>query len=268
MRDSAVFRLGLGLLAVVALLGAPTPAKGPEPDAEQARQLVEQLYTPKGVLPIKDMIVELEDNETAEDAPANLVNRAKTKIFYKFPSKLRVDQVHNAPNNSLDGRMTVIIRDGTYMWVYAMGQYAAKKTSDSGQATLALPFDIQKYRKDAEREYHYLGKETMDNIPVHRVQVLNPAVPGWCAVVWIDPERRVPLQLEAAIPHEKDAGKFKSKRVLYKDIRKLEDGRWFPFQIQIFDGEILRQVKLYKGVKVNVGLDETLFQPMKEFYKQ
>lgn len=258
-----------GLLLAGALLVAPSLGKGPEPEAEQARMLVEQLYTPKGVLPIKDLIVELEDNETAEDAPANLVNRAKTKIFFKFPSKIRVDQIHNAPNNSLDGRMTVIIRDGTYMWVYAMGQYAAKKTSDSGQATLALPFDIQRYRKDAEREYHYLGKETMDSIPVHRVQVLNPAVPGWCAVVWIDPERRVPLQLEAAIPQDgKEAGKFKSKRVLYKDIRKLDDGRWFPFQIQIFDGEILRQVKLYKGVKVNVGLDEQLFQPMKEFYKQ
>ncbi|MBI3926295.1 MAG: hypothetical protein HY319_12195 [Armatimonadetes bacterium] len=263
------------LLAVLLLTSSAFPAN----DAELARQLVEQLYTPQGVLPIKDMIVELEDNQAQETGPANLVIRAKTRIYYKFPNKLRVDQVHNDPNSPLDGKMTILIRDGDNSWIYvAEGQYPAEKGSDSQAPTLALPFNVQKYRIDSERQYLYQGKVRFDGRLLHKVRVTNPAQKDWTATVWIDPAMRVPVQLETTLPTGEAAPPAEegappapppilTKKVVYRDFRKLPDGRHLPFQIELYEENVLKIVKIYKGVKVNAGLDDSLFEPMKEFIR-
>ena len=223
--------------------------------------MVDQLYTPQGSLPITDLVVELEDHAATSSADPVLWGR--TKMFFKSPAKLRVDVVQVTPKSPNDGRLTVIIRDGENMYIYGAAQYPAKKQADSPVATLALPFNIQHYRRDAEREFYDLGTERIENTTVHRIQILSPSQPNWTAIVWVDAERRVPLQLETGVP-DKD-GKIKKKRLLYRDIRKLSDGRYFPFQLQIFEDDVLREVKIYKGVKVNVGLDPTLFDPVREF---
>ena len=246
-------------LACVGSLAAPSPVRAND---DRARKLVDQLYTPQGALPIQDMIVELEDHAAA--AAANPVLTGRTKMFYKAPAKLRVDYQQVLPKSPLDGRLTVIIRDGENLWVYGSAQYPSLKKADSPSPTLALPFNVQKFRRDAEREFYDLGLERIDNVPVHRIQVLSPSQPNWTAVVWVDPERRVPLQLETGVPGEKD-GKMRKKRVLYKDIRRLADGRHFPCQLHIYESDVLKEIKIYKGVKINVGLDQALFEPVKEF---
>ena len=252
----------LGLLALlmeVFFVGL-APGAAQAPDA-RARTMVDQLYTPQGSLPINDLVVELEDHAATTSADPVLWGR--TKMFFKAPSRLRVDVVQVTPKTPSDGRLTVIIRDGENLWIYGAAQYPARKQVDSPVATLALPFNIQHYRRDAEREFYDLGTEKIEGVAVHRIQILSPSQPNWTAIVWVDPVRRVPLQLETGVPSEKD-GKIRKKRVLYRDIRKLGDGRHFPFQLQIFDEDVLREVKIYKGVRINVGLDATLFEPVKE----
>ena len=245
------------LSALVGLLSTMAGASD-----EQARIMVDQLYTTKGSLPITDLVVELEDHAATTTADPILCGR--TKMFFKSPAKLRVDIVQVTPKSPNDGKLTVIIRDGESIYIYGAAQYPAKKQSDSQTPSLALPFNIQRYRRDIEREYFSLGVDRIDDVQTHRIQILSPSQPNWTAVVWIDSERRVPLQMETAVPAEK-GGKAKKKRILYKDIRRLPDGRYFPFQLQIYEDDVLREVKIYKGVKINVGLDPILFEPVREF---
>ena len=230
---------------------------------ERARIMVDQLYTTPGSLPINDLVVELEDHAATSTADPILWGR--TKMFFKAPAKLRVDVVQVTPKSPNDGKLTVIIRDGENLYVYGAAQYPAKRQADTPSPTLALPFNLQRYRRDIEREFYDLGVDHIDSVAVHRIQILSPSQPDWTAVVWIDPVRRVPLQMETGIQSE---GKMRKKRVLYKDIRRLPDGRYFPFQLQIYDDDVLREVKIYKGVKINVGLDPTLFEPVREFLNQ
>jgi len=52
--------------------------------------------------------------------------------------------------------------------------------------------------------------------------------------------------------------------VVWTDVRQLPDGRYFPYQAQIFVDEKLREMRVYKGVRINVGLDNSLFRVIPE----
>jgi hypothetical protein len=244
------------------MAGEPVAAaKGAQ--SELAQQMVNELYTPRGLLPIKDLVIEVDDYISEDNGPSNLVCEANSKIFFKSPNRLRVDQVHRSAKSPLDGKMTVIIRDGENLWVYLEGQIPSKTGNDSQVPTLSIPFNIQRYRRDQEREFYYLGKEKLDGVTVHRVQITNPSMPDWTAVLWIDAERHIPIQLETTGRGHHD--KMIPKRVVYGDIRRLPDGRFFPFKLQIFENDVLTGVELYKGVRINVGLDDFLFAPQQEY---
>lgn len=253
--------ISLGSLVAVTA-GRSARAKGSESE-EAARMLVEQMYTAPGGAPIKDFVIELEDHAAA--GGANPVMISKTKLFFKEPSRLRADLVQVAPKSPTDGQLTVVIRDGQNLWIYGGGPYPAKQQADTPNPSLAIPYNIQKYRRDSEREFFDLGTETLEGVKVHRVQILSPSQPNWTAVIWIDSSRRVPLQLEMGVPDKE--GKSKKKKVVYRDIRQLPDGRNFPFQLTIYEDDVMKDLKIYKGVRINVGLEANLFEPVQEFIK-
>lgn len=230
---------------------------------EIARQMFEQLFTPAGMLPVQDLVAEGEELE-AEGVGGHMSKTMNAKYFFKAPNMLRFDRVVVDPRKPLVGVMQVTVRDGDSYYIFVGHNYPAKRGLDPQIPPESIPFTLTRYRRDASREFYYLGKEAWKDIQVHRIQILNPADPNWTAIVWIDNQRRVPIQAEYTMSPEKPGGKPSKKRVVYSDIRQLPDGRYFPYQSQIYIDDKLTSMKVYKGVRINVGLDTSLFRPIPE----
>lgn len=248
------------LLIFLALLIAPTLAN--DNKNEQARQLFESLFTPPGQLPVQDLVVEGEELE-AEGTGGHLSQSAKAKYFFKAPNMLRFDRINLNPKRPFLNQLHVTIRDGDGYYIFVGHNYPSKTGVDPQIAPDSIPFVLTRYRKDASREFYYLGVEAWKDIQVHRIQILNPADPNWTAVCWIDAQKRVPVQAEYSVAGG-EKGKPNKKRVVWSDVRQLPDGRYFPYQTQIFENEKLTQMRVYKGVRINVGLDASLFRPIPE----
>lgn len=260
MRRSHAPTLALLLWSLV-LLAPALPATGSGYDA---RHLIETLYTAGGQLPIRDMIVELEGSDATGES-GSLAPSGTDKIMFKHPNKIRVDSIIKDPGGPLDGRQIIIIRDGTNRWQFvSTGQYPVKKGPDDPVATLNLPFYVQRYPQDSGLNYELLGDQPMDGVNAQVVRISNPQTPQDVRTVWVDPARLVPLRVELQQPAE---GGTRRVRVDYKDVRALEDGRYLPFRIEVYEGTSLIRVRIYKGVKVNVGLADSLFEPMSRFIR-
>ena len=106
----------------------------------------------------------------------------------------------------------------------------------------------------------------MDGVRTEVVRITNPNSPQDVRTVYIDVTRNVPLRLELQAPGAK-GGPAVTTRVDYKDVRKLDDGRYMPFTIEVSVGGVLQKVRVYKGDKVNVGLQDTRFEPMSRFVR-
>jgi len=238
-----------------------------------ARQLVDHLFVTSNQLPIQDIMIELDVSRTTltnSGSSGVLQPASRDKIFFKKPNKLRVDSVTIAPGDPTDGKQAIIIRDGINRWMYvSAGQYPVKKGPDEPSASLMLPFNLQIYQQDLNREYVILGKESVGGIPTDVVGIVNPSSPEQMVKVWIDRSRWVPLKLEmrrvSRSSSEKDKPSF--QRILYKEIIQLKDGRWIPFVIEYYENEVLEKVVVYRAVAVNVGLQDNLFKPMDIFIK-
>lgn len=251
-------------IAVLTLMVAIVPARCDDTGKnEQARQMFESLFTPPGQLPVQDLVAEGEELE-AQGAAGHLAPSAKVKYFFKAPNYLRFDRVNVDPRQPLLGILKVTIRDGDSYHIFATHNYPTKSGIDPQVAPDSIPFCLTRYKKDASREFYYLGPESWQNTTVHRVQILNPADPNWTCIVWIDNQKRVPVQAEYTGPTDKPGGKPSKKRVVWSDVRQLPDGRYFPYQAQIFVDEKLREMRVYKGVRINVGLDNSLFRVIPE----
>lgn len=254
-------RFGVVFAALVCLTGAGSGEDGAKND--MARQMFESLFTPAGTLPVQDLVAEGEELEV-EGVAGHLSPSMKVKYYFKAPNMLRFDRVVIDTRKPLYGVMQVTVRDGDSFYVFVGHNYPAKRGVDPQIPPDSLPFTLTRYRRDASREFYYLGSEAWKDITVHRVQILNPADPGWTAVVWIDHQRRVPVQAEYTVQPDKKGDKPGKKRVVWSDIRQLPDGRYFPYQAQIFIDERLTSMKVYKGVRINVDLDNSLFRPIPE----
>ncbi len=238
-----------------------------------ARQLVDHLYVTSNQLPIQDIIIELDVNRAdhlTSSSSGVLQPASRDKIFFKKPNKLRVDTVTIAPGDPTDGKQAIIIRDGINRWMYvSAGQYPVKKGPDEPSPSLMLPFNLQTYQQDLNREFVILGKESIGGVPTDVVGIVNPAAPEQMEKVWIDRSRWVPLKLEmkrvSRSSSEKDKPIF--LRILYKEIIQLKDGRWMPFVMEFYENEVLEKVAIYRAVAVNVGLQDNLFEPMDKFIK-
>jgi outer membrane lipoprotein-sorting protein len=238
-----------------------------------ARQLVDHLYVTSNQLPIQDIMIELDVNRTAQTNSGSsgvLQPASRDKVFFKKPNKLRVDTVTIAPGDPTDGKQAIIIRDGINRWMYvSAGQYPVKKGPDEPSPTLMLPFNLQIYQQDLNREYVILGKESVGGIPADVVGIVNPSSPEQMVKVWIDRSRWVPLKLEMRRENRSSSEKDKPVflRILYKEVIQLKDGRWMPFVIEFYENEVLEKVAVYRAVAVNVGLQDNLFEPMDKFIK-
>lgn len=256
----------LGLLA----LAAPACAQGHAPDTA-ARHLIDHLYSISGQLPIQTLIVDLDVSGpiNPREPHGNLRPASKDKIFFKRPNKLHVDSVIIDPGGPLDGKQLTIIRDGINAWMFiSNGEYPVKKKADEPSPTLWLPFHMQVYAEDAGKQYAIIthGDKTFGT-PAEVVKISQASDPKATTTVWIDTRRWVPLALEVVTPATKPGDPDTVKRVIYKDFRTLQDGRYFPFKLEIYTNGNLTSAGEYKAVGINANLPDSLFEPMNRFIK-
>ena len=172
------------------------------------------------------------------------------------------------PGGPYDGQLVTIIRDGVNCWMYLpMGAYPVKKASDEAEATNLLPFNIQIYPRDQQKEYVLLGEEVIDGVNTKIVRIVDPLNPERITTVWIDSQRRVPMKVEKRYPPRKKDEEPVVLAIFYRDIRKLADGRHIPFKMEFYENGRLTKVVIYKAVNINIGVKDSLFYPMDKILK-
>lgn len=249
---------------IIAILWVPVMASD-----VTARQAIDRLYMAGGVMPVEDMIIQLEVSslsQSGSSAGGVLQPSSTDKVFYKRPNKLRVNSVIIDRGGPMDGKQVVIIRDGVNKWMYvSMGQYPVKKGADEPEGTSNLPFNIQTYPQDSAREYITVGNEDIDGYMTDVIRIVNPARPDLTITVWVDRTRCIPLKVIKQRTETAKQGSVQViKKILYKDIKQLKDGRWMPFMLEIYENDVLQSVVVYKAISINVGLQDDLFMPMKD----
>jgi outer membrane lipoprotein-sorting protein len=245
----------------------------------QARKLLDNLYFVKQGGPIKDMVIELEDYtpiSRGEGSSSVMQIYSKDKVLFKTPNKLRVDMVIMDPNDPMTGRQITIFRDGVNHWMYvSTGQYPVKKGADEPSATNDIPFNLQTYSVDLNKEHVLVGEEMYEGVTAKVVRIVDPSNLELLTTVWIDPAKCVPLKVEKRLSSTSGGSKKDKEkgveggftRILYKDVKQLSDGRWMPFRLEIYKNNILASLKIYKKLAINVGLDDNLFEPMEKFIR-
>lgn len=252
------------LIAIVSTVGILAHSAIGATGGNAPRQLLENLYTASGAMPIRDLVVELECADT-DSASGSLTLSSKDKIYYKYPNKLRIDALIQDPGGPMDQKQMIVIRDGTTCWQYvSMGQYPVKKVPDTPKPTLNLPFGIQKYSIDNVRQYAGAGAKDINGVNAVAVKITNPQDSKDVRTVYVDTKRNCPVRLEQT--RAEKSGPV-NVRVDYKNIKQLPDKRFFPFTIEIYENNTLVKIRTCKGVQANVGLNDSLFQQMDRFVR-
>lgn len=234
----------------------------------EAKRLVDNLYMSAGHLPIIDLIVEFEVayplEEGKDDTALKFVE--KTHLVFKKPTKFRITRVINLPGEPTDQR--ILICDGTSWWQYVpSGQYPISgPLRVQPSPMLNLPPNIQVFPEDANNIYTLVGRETINNVPTKVVKIQDKN-DGVVTRIWIDTSRWVPMKLEKKIPDPGGGEEDIVKVCKYSKFKKLKDGRWFPFVIEIYENGKINRMLVYKRVSVNKGVEDNLFEPMKKFVK-
>jgi outer membrane lipoprotein-sorting protein len=236
----------------------------------EGQQLIDNLYTPDGSLPIKDLVADLEvympveQTRGSTDAALAMSLSFKGKMMFKKPNKMRLDTIIVEPGGALDGKIFSEYRDGQHHWIYSeVGQYPHKRSADKQVATMKLPPNMQIYPKDANRKYTVTGTETINSIATRVLRI--DGLIGETTTLWIDPVKRVPLKMQISKPNPQDEKNPSTQTCYYGDFRQLKDGRWFPFQIEIRKGNTTQMLIAYKTLSVNTGLGDEVFLPMIRF---
>ena len=255
-------KLGLILAGLAVLAGAAWAAPA-TPGNHSAKAMVDKLYAPGNLAPLRDLVVEFTCMSNSSEAGGMTVT-SKDKTYYKYPNKLRIDSVIQDPGGAMDQKQAIIIRDGINAWHYlSTGQYPVKKALDQPSATLNLPFNIQKYPVDNTKKYEFQSDKEVNGVNCKVIKITNPQDSGDVKTVYIDPVKCVPMRYELTkMGSDKKAILV---RVDYKDVRKLQDGRFYPFIIEIYENDVLFKKRQVKGATANCGLNDTLFEPMKGF---
>lgn len=228
--------------------------------AQDARQMLNHLYINAGQMPISDFVIELEEMGSTGGSSMSLNSR--DKMYFMAPNKIRVDAVISDPGGPLDGKNVILIRDGINAWQYlSTGQYPVKKKLDEPSPPLNIPFGIVRYPQDVDKKYSVAGKETVEGVQCTKILIQGKEE----ITVWIDTNRWIPLKQLIKVPG-KD-GKSTTKTALYKDIGTTKDGRYFPMKIEVYTDDALTRLVVFKGVAINAGIKETMFEPMEKFLK-
>ncbi len=229
---------------------------------DQALMLISHLYITQGQLPVNDIVIEYEQM-SSDGSATGMALSSKDKVYFKQPYKIRLDSILVDPGNVNDGKNLIIIRDGLNAWLYlSTGQYPVKKKLDEPSPPLCLPFGLTHYPQDRDKTYTIAGKESIDGVSATRVDIDSPS--GEKTSVWIDTTRWVPLK---QLITQKEKNKEVRKMVLYKEIGKTRDGRYFPMRLEKYIDNNLTSLILYKALQVNTGLEENLFAPLEKLLK-
>lgn len=252
-------------------------------DAENdPRELLGRLYSPAGQPPIRDLLADLRQRGT--DDKGVDVQISESKIYFLAPNKFRSDTTYSSANQPiLAGAIYyTIIRDGNYVYKFMphSNDPVGKITVDTPESSLILPFYIQKYLVYNDYKYVYLGWEKIDGQILKVVGMINTnkiADEDYkisMVKVWIDTDKQIPFKVEISMyPDKKDKTIVSVKRITYRDPQKLDDGRYWPFQILIEnDAKGNNKFKpectiFYDTIGINVSLDPSLFTPLSDYVK-
>ncbi len=223
--------------------------------------IINHLYITSGQMPVNDIVIEYEEM-TSDGSSSSMALSSKDKIYFKQPTKIRVDSIMVEPGGVNDGKNLIIIRDGLNAWLYlSTGQYPVKKKVDEPSPPLNLPFGLTHYNQDIDNVYKIEGKETVDGVSTTKISIDGS---NGKSVVWVDTSRWVPLKLTVT---RKIKDKENTKMVLYKEFGQTKDGRYFPMKLEKYNNGTMTALVIYKALVVNTGLDDNLFNPMEKFLK-
>jgi len=227
-------------------------------------QIIDDLYYQQTKGPIKDIQGNFTISGPLKGAggTVNINVFAKGKIFFRLPNRFRIEQTEMIPDVPTEFYV-IKIKDGTYVWYY--NEYASmpfRKEIDSHQHSIMLPYGIEIQPQDRYLKYTYIGEETVEDADCFVIGVVNTQDPDLIlTTIWVDKQLKVPRQLttKRVIEKKKEKGTVEIKKVFQK-INQLEDGRWFPEEITIYeDGELSLIIK-YTSLSINQGLSDDLFE--------
>lgn len=254
-------------ILLVAMLLSAIPQKA-FPQADDGRHILDNLYTSDSRMPITTLVADLKIYTPIKDkkAGSSMTLSSKDKLIFKRPNKLKIDSVRVDPGGALDGKQKTIISDGKHAWMYlSIGQYPVKKGPASTLPSLNLPPRVQVFPQDADNRATITGTETVKGVNTKVVKVADSSR-GIENTIWVDTNRWVPMKWQEKRPDKKGKGHIITTCV-YRDFKKLKDGRWFPFIIEVkVNKNTVRLVK-YEALSVNVKVDDHMFEPMKKFIR-
>jgi outer membrane lipoprotein-sorting protein len=174
---------------------------------------------------------------------------------YKEPNKLRMD------GKTVDGFRGVFIINGP-MQYFAAPKLGLKTTRNFGESPgkrkslmdVGLVSDYYLTYTNAR----FMREGTADGVPcaVFDMTYKDRDADTSHHVVYIDPKTKVVLKREAY----SQTGKLQAV-YHYKDVKEVAPGIWFPTLIEAENVDrVIAGVTAYKNVRVNVGLQDTLFK--------
>lgn len=228
-------------------------------DNSSPLELLNSLYTTAKGAPVEDAVIEMDFSEAADNG--QLQPSSKDQLSFKKPNLLRIDSTLIDPGGTYDGKKITIIRDGTNSYMYMdEGAYPVKKSLDEPSGTNNLPYYLQVYPQDEQNRRQLAKSETVDGVNCKKIVIELAAFPGNTVTLWVDPQRRLPLQLEKHYPADGETPE-RTLTIAYQDIRQLPDSRYFPFKLVFSEGGKVSKVIVYKNVKINSGVKDEVFHP-------
>lgn len=188
------------------------------------------------------------------------------KVFFSYPGKIRIEKTVIIPGAS--NIYAIVIRNGKIEWVFLPipSFDRCSKKIDTHYHSSFLPFNIDCQPQDQYRTYNLIGIEKIDNRDAYVIEIKNENDPFVkYTKVWIDKERFVPLKEENILKKEENKTNQEDKEikkvVIYKNIKQLIDGRWIPFEMELYENDKRILTIVYNNISVNQELKEHLFNP-------
>jgi outer membrane lipoprotein-sorting protein len=180
--------------------------------------------------------------------------KGDVKLFYKEVNKLRLDAQLGASPATLIVNQTTQYADllgGKVHTVIPLGNTPGKRKTllDVGMISAG-------YLAYTEAEFKRV--QAIDGVPcaVFRISYRDKSLDTSHRLVWIDPKTKIVLKREEYTQAGKQNATF-----YYKNPKQVAPGFWFPSSIVAYNNENKRAGEtLYRNVKINVGLKDSLFK--------
>lgn len=230
-----------------------------------AEQIIENLYMEITVGKIYDITIDMEVFGRAgkgKDPKDEMVKLMTGTIFFLEPSNIRLEKT--MVFQEIDGvNFAVVIRNGVKEWMYTnLAPVCYYKHEDSHVHSIYLPFNIDTQLYDSYRKYSKIGEEYAGAKCTYVIGISNSRDPIYKFItVWVDGERYVPMKEETFVRGQD--GKENKHTTLYKEFKKLKDGRWMPFRIEKYVNDKLISYINFKDMIINQGLIPDMFNPEK-----